>query len=250
MTLFKLKATSCVLIEDDCNKNVLPLISELVENSGCNALKILCYEQPVFVWQNIFTRNSLQCFRDLQEWLNSTTDKCIYVIDSVNQMILDIGWNNCIKHIQSLLLNPTLIQLILILHRDCLMNSRIQIQLHHLANAVVSYEEKNPHQIIVQIKKNGKFFKSEETISYNALTSSLKLTPVVKEVASTGEPEKIQPNELSTFKIEVDQTQQLEKNKLKLPYMSKIDEGKGKVYYEPDAVDDWDDEDPDDDLDI
>lgn len=28
------------------------------------------------------------------------------------------------------------------------------------------------------------------------------------------------------------------------------EEGGGKVFYQPDAVDDWDDEDPDDDLDI
>lgn len=29
-----------------------------------------------------------------------------------------------------------------------------------------------------------------------------------------------------------------------------VEEGGGKVFYQPDAVDDWDDEDPDDDLDI
>ncbi|XP_034828277.1 elongator complex protein 5 [Maniola hyperantus] len=253
MTLFKLKTATCILIEDDYNKNVLPLISELVENSGHQeAVKILCYEQPACVWQNIFTENTVQCFKDseLNEWLKPSTVKCIYIIDSVNQMILDVGWNNCIKYIRSVVTNPVVMKLILVLHRDCLINSKIQIQLNHLANAVVSYDEKKPNIIRVQSKKGSKFFKSEEFLSLDTLTSTLKLTPVVKEVLRVDELEKVLPNELSTFKIEVDQIQQLEKNKLKLPYMSKINEGQGKVYYEPDAVDDWDDEDPDDDLDI
>ncbi|XP_023943750.2 elongator complex protein 5 [Bicyclus anynana] len=251
MTMFKLKAASFVLIEDDCNKNPLPLISELVENS--TRLKILCYEQPVCVWQNISSANSLQCYKEsqLDEWLSSSSDeKCTYIIDSVNQMILDKGWCNCLKYIRKVLLTPGMVKLIVILHQDCLTNSKIQIQLSHIANAIVSYDKVNPLMIRTKIKRGGKFFKSKEIVSLDTLSSSLKLTPVEKEIVSNDEPEKVLPNELSTFKIEVDQLQQLEKNKLKLPYMSKINEGKGKVYYEPDAVDDWDDEDPDDDLDI
>ncbi|CAH2259759.1 elongator complex protein 5 [Pararge aegeria] len=249
MTLFKLKAASCVLIEDDCDKNVLPLISELVEKSSLN---ILCYEQPICVWQNIYSGNSLQCFKDsqLKEWQNSSAVKTVHMIDSVNQMILDVGWDNCLTCLRNLLSTPEVVKLILILHRDCLTNSKIRIQLTHLANAIVSYDKIKSNKIRVQIKKGGKLCKSEEIISYNALTSTLNLTPIVKDIVSVDEPEKVLPNELSTFKIEIDQIQQLEKNKLKLPYMSKINEGKGKVYYEPDAVDDWDDEDPDDDLDI
>ncbi|PZC83565.1 hypothetical protein B5X24_HaOG207548 [Helicoverpa armigera] len=87
-------------------------------------------------------------------------------------------------------------------------------------------------------------------MAYDSKTSLLTLTPVIKQEIKEEEPEKPLPTNLTTFKIEVDQNEKIQKYNLKLPYMSKIHEGESKVYYEPDAVDDWDEEDPDEDLDI
>ncbi|KAI8442291.1 hypothetical protein MSG28_005844 [Choristoneura fumiferana] len=105
-------------------------------------------------------------------------------------------------------------------------------------------------KIWVQLKKSGKIVKSEEVLTYDSRTSTLKSTIVIKDLNKEEEPAKLMPSSLTTFKIEMDQTEKLEKYKLKLPYMSKINEGESKVYYEPDFVDDWDEEDPDEDLDI
>ncbi|XP_047538261.1 elongator complex protein 5 [Vanessa atalanta] len=254
MSLFKLKTVPTLLIEDDCNKNILPIVTELIDNTDC-ILKIFCYEQPVHCWQSIFKDKSVQCFKGFQKEdctrITDKSKKVICIIDSVNQMALEMSWDECLRNIKNLQNDCSIIKLIIVLHTDCIPNaSKLRVNLNHMANGIITYDSKNCYKVSIQIKKNGKFFKSEEMISYDRMASTLKLTPIVKADKKVEEPEKISPGNLTTFKIEMDQTQQLEKHKLKLPYMSKIKEGQGKVYYEPDAVDDWDDEDPDDDLDI
>ncbi|XP_050353089.1 elongator complex protein 5 [Nymphalis io] len=254
MTLFKLKTASTLLIEDDCNKNILPIISELTDNTDC-IVKIFCYEQPVHSWQNVYKGKSVQYFKGFPKEYNTqisdNSQKFICIIDSINQMALDMSWNECLRNIKYLQNNSSIIKIIIILHTDCIpVASKLRVNLNHIANAVVTFDSENCCKLFIQIKKNGKVFKSEEVISYDSQISTLKLTPIVKVDKKVKEPEKISPGNLTTFKIEMDQTQQMEKHKLKLPYMKKINEGQGKVYYEPDAVDDWDDEDPDDDLDI
>lgn len=250
MALFRLKSLSTILIEDDCNKNILPLLLELVSDTN-DSLSIFCYEQPVDSWKNIFKGKPVRCFKDFQ-LDKCRKDKSICIIDSVNQMALELGWNICLQNLIKLKNNSNVTKMILIWHRDCLMPSdaKIQAHLNYFANGIITYDNERVDKISVQIKKNGKFFKSVEIISYDTKTNTLKLSPVIKPDKKVEEVESISPGSLTTFKIETDQISQLEKHKLKLPYMSKINEGKGKVYYEPDAVDDWDDEDPDDDLDI
>ncbi|KAJ8713023.1 hypothetical protein PYW08_008327 [Mythimna loreyi] len=138
-----------------------------------------------------------------------------------------------------------------VLSLDCLQHSsKLQIYLNHLVNVIITFDRTNPHKIWIKLKKGSKVIRSEEILSYDSKTSTLVLSPVIRQEKKEEEPEKPLPANLSTFKIEVDQNEKIQKYNLKLPYMSKIHEGESKVYYEPDAVDDWDEEDPDEDLDI
>ncbi|CAG9104693.1 unnamed protein product [Plutella xylostella] len=167
-------------------------------------------------------------------------------------MVLGLGWKACLKYLIKLQRDPNVGQLIAILHKDCLTHSsKLQVHLNHIANAIISYNSENHSKISIVIRKSGKFYRSEELLSYDNKTRTLKSIPIIKESKkSEDEPARPSPSNLTTFKIEMDQSEKLEKYKLKLPYMSKINEGEGKVFYEPDAVDDWDEEDPDEDLDI
>ncbi|KAM3963915.1 elongator complex protein 5 [Aphomia sociella] len=253
MTLFKLKSAPIILLEDDSNKNILPLLLDLMNHDNV-PLKFFTYEQPISYWENVFKVRPNTIFYEhfktdqYKEYINT---KCSVLIDSVNQMSLCLGWNECLKCIKRLINDNNVIKLTVILHKDCLLPfSKLQIHLNHIATAVVSYDLVDVNKIRVNLKKAGKYVKSEELLSYDAQIGTLKCTPIVKEIKVDNEPEKPMPENLSTFKIEVDQTEKIEKYKLKLPYMSKINEGESKVYYEPDAVDDWDEEDPDEDLDI
>ncbi|XP_072934525.1 elongator complex protein 5 [Epargyreus clarus] len=247
MALLKLKSASFILIEDDYNHNLLPLLMELVQDE--NKINMFCYEQPISLWLNVFKNKNVKFCDESRDDQFITKEKSVVIIDSINQMVISLGWIKCLKYLKKLQSAPTLSKLIVILHKDCLPPvSQLQTHLNHISNAIVTYE--SPTKIKVLIKKAGKIFKSEELLSYDHNASVLISRPILKPEVKEEVVEKVSPADLSTFKIEVDQLNQLAKHQLKLPYMSKINEGQGKVYYEPDAVDDWDDEDPDDDLDI
>lgn len=252
MTLFRLKSAPFVLIEDDGNNNILPLLLELVQDE--KSIKLFSYEQPSSLWRNVFKNHSSVNFYDefnTDMYNEYVSGKSSLIVDSINQMALCMGWNECLKYLQRLQNNPNVNRLVLVLHRDCLPHSsKLQTHLNHLVNVVISYDKSNPHKVWIKLKKGSKVIRSEEIISYDSKASTLKLIPVIRQEKKDEEPEKPLPANLSTFKIEVDQNEKIQKYNLKLPYMSKIHQGESKVYYEPDAVDDWDEEDPDEDLDI
>ncbi|XP_053617310.1 elongator complex protein 5 [Plodia interpunctella] len=252
MTLFKLKSAPTLLIEDDNNKNILPLLLDVVQQEK-SALKIFCFEQPVSLWRKVLQNHSSVTFHKelcCDQYNNIINTKSVIVIDSINQMCLHLGWNECLKCLKRLCSDAKVHKLVMVLHLDCLPFPKLQLHLNHIANAIVSYDLHENNKIRLKLKKGGKMVRSEEILSYDSKLGLLRCTPVVKETSKDDEPVKPLPANLSTFKIEVDQTEKLEKYKLKLPYMSKINEGESKVFYEPDAVDDWDEEDPDEDLDI
>lgn len=81
---------------------------------------------------------------------------------------------------------------------------------------------------------------------------------------------KINPEELSTFRIGLTDEEKLSRDKVVLPYLPEYvtiidfviilmwidfsanqeEAQEGKIFYQLDEIDDWDEEDPDDDLDI
>uniref|UniRef100_A0A2A4J3S3 Elongator complex protein 5 n=1 Tax=Heliothis virescens TaxID=7102 RepID=A0A2A4J3S3_HELVI len=252
MTLLRLKSAPFVLIEDDVNKNINPLLLELVQEE--KSINIICYEQPIKIWRNVFRRfshvNYYEEF-DTAKYNSYVSGKCSIIIDSINQMALCMGWNECLKYLKRLQNDSNVNRLILVLHKDCIPHSsKLLTHLNHMVNVVISYDTNDPHKVWIKLKKGSKVLRSEDIMAYDSKASLLTLTPVVKQEIKEEEPEKPLPTNLTTFKIEVDQNEKIQKYNLKLPYMSKIHEGESKVYYEPDAVDDWDEEDPDEDLDI
>lgn len=253
MTLLKLRSAPIVLIEDDGNKNIVPLVTALTEHEK-NTINMFCYEQPVSNWRNVFGKKSNIVFHEEfkpESYEKYTSVKGIVILDSVNQMALCLTWNESLKYLKKLNNDCNVLQVILILHKDCLSHfSKLQAHLNHISNAIVSYDSKESNKVSVQLKKSGKVVKTKEILTYDIHTSTLKSAPIIKYEKKEDELEKPLPSNLSTFKIEIDQTDKIERNKLMLPYMNKINEGVSKVYYEPDAVDDWDEEDPDEDLDI
>lgn len=252
MSFLKFRLAPIVLIEDDANKNIIPILLELVPSER-STINLFCYEQTAANWRKVFQKFNVVCYEEFKpdSYKQYTSSKCTVIVDSVNQMALCLGWNECLKCFLRLGQDSNVEKLILILHKDCLpQSSKIRIHLNHLANAVISYHVNNSSQVLMKLKKGSKVMNTEESLSYDYKTSTFRLTPIVKQDRKDDEPEnKPSPSSLTTFKIEVDQLEKMEKSKLKLPYMSKI-HGESKVYYEPDSVDDWDEEDPDEDLDI
>ncbi|XP_004928927.1 elongator complex protein 5 [Bombyx mandarina] len=253
MTLFKLKSAPILLIEDDINVNTLPLLFALLEDEK-NVINFHIYEHQEELWKEAFkNKSNVKVYSEYQDEKYDIYTKipCTMIVDSVHQMFYSLGSNKFMKLLKRLQGNPCVERIIIILHKDCMAHSsKLRIHMNYIANAVISFDSNNVLKALINIKKGAKFIKTEEIFSLCIKTKTLNLTPVPKETKKDDEPEKPSPEKLSTFKIEVDQTEKLQKYNLKLPYMSKIHEGESKIYYEPDAVDDWDEEDPDDDLDI
>lgn len=251
--LLKLKSAPFVLIEDDINQNTIPLLLDLVQGDK-GRLHFFSYEQDLRNWKAIFRHTTDAIFHEEffpEDCDKFTGTKGIIIIDSLNQIILSLGWSIFQQNLRKLRRNANIIQIIVILHKDCLAHTSQLHHIGHLASATVSYSLTQKNKVSITLKKNGKVFRSEEMLYYDDINNVLKSKPIQEEhKAAVADPQQPSPGSLTTFKIEVDQIEKMEKSKLKLPYMSKINHGDSKVFYEPDAVDDWDEEDPDEDLDI
>jgi len=110
------------------------------------------------------------------------------------------------------------------------------------------------HQATLQLlhwPPTGKF-KSEEYVC--SLGSNGQLVYTVKKGKPMEVPEVSEGMELEgiTFKLSLGDKEKFQRSKLVLPYQKTSEDEKqgGLIHYQPDEADDWDDEDPDDDLDI
>lgn len=117
-------------------------------------------------------------------------------------------------------------------------------------------------------KKSGKVTYESNGFIFNHQTKRLEVIPknvidneksiTEEELSSATESMQIDPTANLSFNLSLTEEQRKAKENLVLPYLKaqqlevSIDEEKktGLIYYDPDAADDFDDEDPDDDLDI
>ncbi|KAI9261575.1 Elongator complex protein 5 [Phascolomyces articulosus] len=108
----------------------------------------------------------------------------------------------------------------------------------------------------VQYETNGFYLGSKGLIIVEAstLTGNTTVTEnqVSMDIDNGPQPQQPDPTANLSFNLSLTDNQRRAKDNVELPYM-KIQEQQqpsGVIYYEPDAGDDFDDEDPDDDLDI
>ncbi|XP_067828061.1 elongator complex protein 5 [Heptranchias perlo] len=114
---------------------------------------------------------------------------------------------------------------------------------------------------IVHKRKSGKVLKKEEYFTVeDRFTLRTSVEPIQRqETGGGGDVQVVDPAANLTFNLRLTDKERRTKESLTLPYhfstekktnMLQSGVGEGKIYYEPDAGDDIDEEDPDDDLDI
>uniref|UniRef100_A0A8B9RIC9 Elongator complex protein 5 n=1 Tax=Astyanax mexicanus TaxID=7994 RepID=A0A8B9RIC9_ASTMX len=150
-----------------------------------------------------------------------------------------------------------------LLHMD-LHQQGIVESICHLANTVITVtavnnalyaEAKTTHR-----KKSGKVMQEEEffTVMEN-LSLSIEKRPSQSGHAQVHSDAKVDPASNLTFNLRLSEVEREAKEKVALPFvfsqekksaLLKKGQGSGRIIYEPDANDDFDEEDPDDDLDI
>ncbi|XP_069978894.1 elongator complex protein 5 [Penaeus vannamei] len=179
------------------------------------------------------------------------TQKVVMVIDRLEKIALYQDPLQLIRSLHILASEEHVQQLIVLSGRDVLPEN-ILSAVCHIASAVVYVLPTTPSSCKVVLKKpSGKVLKSHEEFT---LTPDLQVQ-VRKAQSQTTLPSASDPETdailaaQTTFNLALTDDQRRAKNNLLLPH-TRIQSTGGQIHYTPDDVDDWDDDDPDDDLDI
>uniref|UniRef100_A0AAV2KPN0 Elongator complex protein 5 n=1 Tax=Knipowitschia caucasica TaxID=637954 RepID=A0AAV2KPN0_KNICA len=133
----------------------------------------------------------------------------------------------------------------------------------HLATSLISLAPGNRSDScvakITKRTKSGKVLQEEQPFCINEDLSIIVLNKSSNMEQTVQEEHQIDPTVNLTFNLRLSDKEREAKEKLLLPYMFSKDKktallysgsGSGRILYEPDANDDYDQEDPDDDLDF
>lgn len=239
------------------------------ERRTIRQLQILAKEDP----DKICLHN---CLSDFYGWINADQRETGFlkfieksspdgkkginvVVDSLSNPLFTLGFRSCVEELQKLIQSsakggPKIHQLLCMAYSDLLpCGSSSLSYLKHLANTVV--ELKGHVARITHCKPGGHVERKEEryTLLPEGLISVQPFRTSSTHDVSYDSGKVPLPQDVASFRVSLSEKEKEDRNRLVLPYMlspEKPEEGGGKVFYQPDAVDDWDDEDPDDDLDV
>ncbi|XP_055846146.1 uncharacterized protein LOC129912067 [Episyrphus balteatus] len=119
--------------------------------------------------------------------------------------------------------------------------------LEYMADHILYIETKDTLSILTRkpggavTNKNYTFTRTKDSFQVEAIKKAINK---VEQVA-------VKPEQLGTFKIELEEDELIARNALKMPYEKTSEtegSGGGNIIYTPDKDDDFDEEDPDDDL--
>ncbi|XP_061396358.1 elongator complex protein 5 [Musca vetustissima] len=88
------------------------------------------------------------------------------------------------------------------------------------------------------------------TKTKNEFMVQLKKPEAVSKNVCGTETDGEKKEQIGTFKIELDEEEMMARNAMKMPYEKALEATESNIIYTPDAADDFDDEDPDEDLNI
>uniref|UniRef100_A0A3P8YDL4 Elongator complex protein 5 n=1 Tax=Esox lucius TaxID=8010 RepID=A0A3P8YDL4_ESOLU len=186
------------------------------------------------------------------------------VIDSLSWILRHHDPAAVCQRLQALKKGGAVRTVIVLVHTD--MHQRGTVgSIRHLATSVVTVAPGTRGLGAVakttRRTKSGKLMQDEETFSINedlSVTIHSKLSHPGHTHVNTDETE-VDPTANLTFNLRLSDTERQAKEKLALPFVFSKEKksallqpgpGSGRILYEPDANDDYDQEDPDDDLDI
>ncbi|XP_044763133.1 elongator complex protein 5 [Coccinella septempunctata] len=260
-----LKATppsKFVLINDCLQEKGFPLINFLNEHHQKLNNEVKCF---VFEGNFVKARSALSALKitsydftknrdDVEETFRAQlTQNTVIIIDSLVHLIYSCGLVRTCNLLSSLAreMNDNQ-QIIAILHLDLLRNSKRTVQfLEHLATLSLTFEPSISRVNYTYKKVGGRVFKQIESYKFQQgqfITEEIKKQNVQELIQE--KINEVCPENLSTFKIELSEADKESRDNLTLPYLPKEVDSTEGIIYNFDEEDDWDEEDPDDDLDL
>ncbi|XP_077356004.1 elongator complex protein 5 isoform X2 [Festucalex cinctus] len=192
---------------------------------------------------------------------SSQVKSAILAIDSLSWILRHVSPTAVCRTLQQLKNGGSVGNVIGLLHSD--MHPRGTVgSLCHLATSLITVAvgPSGEQAKITKRLKSGKVLQGDEVFSIKD-----DLTVVGQSKLSRSEPQEqrvslnieADPTENLTFNLHLSDSQREAKEKLALPFVfskekkaALLHTGSGRIVYEPDATDDYDQEDPDDDLDV
>lgn len=223
------------------------------------------YKDPLgWTKQAAFTVHNF-CLNHLTELLRSTSQQkpSIMVIDSLSFILRHISTTTVCSTIHQLKKGGSVRTIIGLLHADMHQKGTVG-SVCHLATSDIAVTQGNTEENclakITKRAKSGKVLQDELTFTIKEdLTIQLQNTLNSGSQKSVMEENEMDPTANLTFNLRLSDKEREAKEKLSLPFMFSKEKKKailhsgsnsGRILYEPDANDDFDQEDPDDDLDV
>ncbi|XP_022175736.1 elongator complex protein 5 isoform X2 [Myzus persicae] len=233
-------------------------------------IHVLCYENLVPKYQTLFPSLSNIQYHDCFEILNNcvspleeiiirvaakSTRKIVIFIDSLSMYMLLNRFNKVYREILDITSSdkfPNIVQVVAVIHNDV---TEVN-QIGHLKNLckthVLVQSTNNP--LVLNLRLEHK--RSNGKCVVQKLKGELK-SDIVFQLINDLPPQQIEedksiPTNLASFKLDLQASEKKAKEELILPYTQvQIPSNTGgMIHYVPDEADDWDEEDPDDDLEI
>lgn len=267
-----------VFIEDSIENSAFKFLTYIIQGHLINCTSKIHYItfKGYFERTKTFHKHNNIVYHDLtsdsQGWLNMgnkkelptlirdlAESKSVLIIDSLSHAVIQYGFPIIYQMLHQLLKSSDIIRILTVYHADILEDSSTFSQyFQHLATLILkintSFNENEGRITYTYKKSSGKVIRHIE--NYKFENEHLHTEPIKKldpKLLVQENLNLISPENLTTFKISLEDKEKESRDKLILPYLPKddLDQSQGgNIFYQFDGSDDWDEEDPDDDLDI
>ncbi|XP_046387750.1 elongator complex protein 5 [Ischnura elegans] len=263
--------------ENDGSSLLIGIIQSLIDRK-C-AVHVLCYENHVSHFKDLLrvTEDTNVKYHDLltdhKGWLGldkagsqnevnelftSMRGDSTLVIDSLASMIINSSSAAVYKLIHRVVSSKEQgCRIVGLLHQDMLDEYEV-MEMNHIAGIILRIQPPKPNShgrnlCCIQLKNTKGNNRRVEHYSVDAC-NRLWSEPYTEAVKSTPADVVDPMADVTTFKLSLDEKEKEARSQLVLPYLRndpKVETpGSGIIHYQPDEMDDWDEEDPDNDLNI
>ncbi|XP_034082222.1 LOW QUALITY PROTEIN: elongator complex protein 5 [Gymnodraco acuticeps] len=205
------------------------------------------------------------CLGELTRLVKQTSHSkpATLVIDSLSWILRHVSTPDVCRTLQQLRKGGAVRSIIGLLHADMHQRGTVGSVCHSATSVITVEPAMRGDEAVAKItkrSKSGKVIQDEEIFRIKD-----DLTVLVQSKSSKGakktdsEEQETDPTANLTFNLRLSDTEREAKQKLALPFVFSKEKktallhsgpGSGRIHYEPDANDDYDQEDPDDDLDV
>ncbi|XP_065061261.1 elongator complex protein 5-like isoform X2 [Rhopilema esculentum] len=203
---------------------------------------------------------------------DGSTEKVSILLDDVSMLCRHKSISEVCRMIASLANEKSLFEIervIVFVQRDLLPEMAVNA-LRYIADAYVLIDQKSAATIrqgnssntykvdVIVKKKSGKVVREIGLYSFTKNSKLIKLKDISLTNQEDDETEQNDPTANLPFNLKLSDSEKAARSQVRLPYMFDTEQkaarlnkpGSGKIIYQPDEGDDFDEEDPDDDLDI